>query len=1235
MAMTDAQNKDAYQFFIVAFGAAPGVTYMNQLNDAYGAGMTSKQIVNVYTTKSQFQAIYPAFMSNTDFASKLIENVVGTSATDAAKTAAKADVVAALNAGWTRGDTIYQIFTNLAAKTTDATWGGTATMLANKVTVAQYFTETKLVATTDLGALQALVAGVTSDPASVAAAQAAGNQGQTFTLTAAQDIFSGGSGEDVLRGVAGVQVGGQDQTTLNSSDVLDGGAGNDKLVVNMTGANYIGGATIKNIETLQIGTNLLVPVAFDYNVNNGAYEITGTNTVVYDQISQGEQLVINNLTPTASGANPVPGLSWVNEAGSLAGIAAVTYRAATVAGATNQALGLTNVSANNVNAASGQFNMGAGVETLTITSAGAGANTLNNSANQSGTGGPSDLVSGTGAAGTALASVVALGAAGLGKAATVVTQAADANYGLTNRAVGVDTGLSDARSSASNLLSLADTVTSYDASAATGDQAVRFTAKAAINTPTNVTYKGGTAKDYVEFELGNVNASGGTGDDTFAFVNANSANSSFGEGDSVVGGAGTDTLQLGVNGVGNYVVSETELRNKTGLDVIDLRGANTSLTLSQDFVNAADTAGTITIITNKIVQTSDTNTANDITVATNNGRENASTSTVNLSMLGSSQSVTYQGGSGSDRLILNDATFNVLKTLDGGALEGQVIAAASNRYDTITLVTNGERVVVDAQDLSGVKNFEGFVLTKNAMSAIYDVSVTRAFLTANTLAADDATNTQINDRAFTMATANAANNRALGAGDTVNINVADLLNAANNALAAGVGTRQLNVQSLLNAGVTVNFIGNGGANVTLATLAGLALIDATADNFNSVIASAAFPGAAALAFTGTAADEGYTLQAAADSVDMGAGTDNINVPAAIAPTGTLNGGAGTDTLNVAAGANISGATLQNIETLTLNGAATMTSAQYNGFATINGAGIADNVVLTDAGTITANGVVETYTLSAAGNTVLNKTSAAQIINGTAAGADTVTTTFANLGNINLGNQAGVIDTLTVTTAVTGAVGVGTATQGAEVVNLQGGITGAVATVDAGAGTVVNLTGAAGQAGGTVILGTGGQTVNVTNATNGTYKLNGNTGSDNFNLSGVTAAGGAITIDQVTTSKSLVTAFDTITGFRAGVDKIDVTTAGGVNQMTTITVTASTSLADLAGALNNAVGQAITLAAANWNAAGDAVIVNISAGTAAGQYLIQNAAADTTFDAGTELVLKMVGTVGVLTQVDII
>lgn len=262
MAMTQTQKTEAYQFFIIAFGSATGVEYMNQLNDAYAAGMTTKQIVNVYTTKPQFEAVYPRFLSNEQFADKLIENVVGASATAAAKTQAKADVAAALNAGWTQGDVIYQIFTNLAAKNpADADWGGTSQMLANKVAVAAYVTETLLVNTTDLNKLGALVANVTKDPASVAAAEAAavGANGQTFTLTINQDNFVGNTGNDTFVAGAAQDGAGLLINTLQDVDSLDGGAGTDTLQATVTDAGTAAvpaaakiAPTLKNIENIEV-----------------------------------------------------------------------------------------------------------------------------------------------------------------------------------------------------------------------------------------------------------------------------------------------------------------------------------------------------------------------------------------------------------------------------------------------------------------------------------------------------------------------------------------------------------------------------------------------------------------------------------------------------------------------------------------------------------------------------------------------------------------------------------------------------------------------------------------------------------------------------------------------------------------------------------------------------------------------------------------------------------------------
>ena len=253
MALTTTQKTEAYQFFIVAFGAATGVEYMNQLNDAYNAGMTTKQIVNVYTTKPQFEALYPRFDTNEQFAERLIENVVGASATAAAKTEAKADVAAALNAGWTKGDVVFQIFTNLAAKApTDAQWGNTSLMLANKVAVAQYITETLLVNTTDLAKLGSYIASVTEVAATVDAAKLAaqGANGQPFTLTVGEDKLTGTAGNDIFNGLIVQANDASAKDTLESFDVLDGGAGTDTL--NATINSGTPAPVLKNIENVNL-----------------------------------------------------------------------------------------------------------------------------------------------------------------------------------------------------------------------------------------------------------------------------------------------------------------------------------------------------------------------------------------------------------------------------------------------------------------------------------------------------------------------------------------------------------------------------------------------------------------------------------------------------------------------------------------------------------------------------------------------------------------------------------------------------------------------------------------------------------------------------------------------------------------------------------------------------------------------------------------------------------------------
>ena len=66
----DARKLEMYRFFLVAFNAAPGLTYLAQLQQAVESGLSTREIVNIFTTKQQFTSVYPESLSHTEFASR-------------------------------------------------------------------------------------------------------------------------------------------------------------------------------------------------------------------------------------------------------------------------------------------------------------------------------------------------------------------------------------------------------------------------------------------------------------------------------------------------------------------------------------------------------------------------------------------------------------------------------------------------------------------------------------------------------------------------------------------------------------------------------------------------------------------------------------------------------------------------------------------------------------------------------------------------------------------------------------------------------------------------------------------------------------------------------------------------------------------------------------------------------------------------------------------------------------
>ena len=153
-----------YQFFIVAFGAAPGVVYMDQIAQAYRAGATVRQIVDAFISKSQFTDTYPVALSNRAFAEKLVGNVVGSSASAANRSEAVTAVEQTLNSGAPRGQVIFTVFGNLATKPLEGDpWSGTALQFQKQVAAAKVYTDVMSMASEDLLVLRSVVSKVAPD----------------------------------------------------------------------------------------------------------------------------------------------------------------------------------------------------------------------------------------------------------------------------------------------------------------------------------------------------------------------------------------------------------------------------------------------------------------------------------------------------------------------------------------------------------------------------------------------------------------------------------------------------------------------------------------------------------------------------------------------------------------------------------------------------------------------------------------------------------------------------------------------------------------------------------------------------------------------------------------------------------------------------------------------------------------------------------------------------------------
>ena len=950
MALTATQSKSMYQFFALAFNAAPGVTYMNQLDAALNSGMSVTQVVEAFTAKAEFTSTYPNFLSNAAFATKFINSNVGSYASDAAKAAAIADVTAALNAGWSRGKTITQVFTNInALSETDATWGTFVKVINNEVAYAQYYTETLLggaEATPSLAALRAVIANVTPTTSITDAAIAAVLNpapvpvAQTFTLTTGADTTGTLKGDAGTTSTAGNDTFNGDITTLNVGDSLNGGAGIDTL--NFTGTTNVAlpVANISGIEILNIRQTTAALASTDLSL------VPGLTTVNLDRSNQAA--TFTNMP--AGGSYGVVGNSSVTNTGALA----VGY----ATGAT--------VTAATLNFSNGTL----GAQAVTLTGANLLSTTINSTGAANVTGAFVDAATSkaltiNATTGLTLASIGDSAA----RTAITINATGDVVTGAVTSSAAVTAAITGAGKVTSDLnLVVAPTIT------VSGSGAVSIGTLNAASTTLTSTQTGGSLTATMN-AVTTTKVTGGAGNDvitTGAVLTTGFAD----------GGAGNDTLIIGANVA--HVNTAALAAKYTNFETLRLQGT-LDMALLPSITAVELTAGASVITNMTATQAAAVTAQGDLTTTTLTLATQSGTSDVLNLKMGTGLTTAAATNSG----VL---TITGFETLNLSTNAGPTATAVANKTSTVT------GAIVDTSLTNVNLTGTAFVFTDIASSKAVAWNGSALIGDGNTTAAS-VKGLTVAGNAFagsTITGSNFVDNFTIGAvGSTYNAGAGDDLVISTQAVFAGsivdggAGTKdvaRITDTAATTATLTIN-------DNTFGGLTGFETIDfsgAVAGDFLWTLGGYANAIAAANggAITATATALATAVTGDIITVDASglAGTNALKLTmtntglaaAAVTAATTITGSNGADTIvyseaGVAGGNNqrtiaISGGTGNDTITVSSVAVGAITIDGGSGNDTITGSAQIDTITGgTGADTMTGNGGVDTFIFAANGS----------------------------------------------------------------------------------------------------------------------------------------------------------------------------------------------------------------------------------------------------------------------------
>lgn len=557
MAITVENRTNLVGLVVGMFGAAPGASVLSDLVASFEAGATLKQIAANVANTTEFTSIFPTFLTNEEFATKVVNQLVGTEVVAAEKAAAVVTLTAMLNGGASRTDVFVDAIAALdAIPATNTAWASAAAAFDNKVAVAVYYSVDKQLSGSTLAELQEVIVNVDSTAATVATAKAKADNdqaaGSTFSFTTSVDTLTGGSGDDTFNATPGAS----NANTFTALDNIDGGSGTDTMNVSEIGAaaaspyTLNASATVKNIETLNytvssdnVGDTLTADVSGWTGLQTFNAVVAGTDApVTITTKGNATSVMVDGSTTAGITDSATTDTLATATIANATGLATVTSSALTTLNLTTSTGGATVVAAAATRALELNLN---GVTAGTVTDAEATSLTIKSA--------------------TAKSSATTVTTA---KAKTVTIDA-DESLSLTALNAAAATTLTVTGDSAVTLAGGTYTaLTSIDSSAQT---AGGIDTKA-FALGTGVAFTGGAGADSIQIGATTKAITTGAGNDRVLLT---AAVTTFGTGGSVDAGEGTaDTIAFADGDDAGTVSAAATFESKiSGFEVVELAGA--------------------------------------------------------------------------------------------------------------------------------------------------------------------------------------------------------------------------------------------------------------------------------------------------------------------------------------------------------------------------------------------------------------------------------------------------------------------------------------------------------------------------------------------------------------------------------------------------------------------------------------------------------------------------------------